>query len=154
MREKSCIFEWYQLVSEARVRLGCSLNENIESYLILTLDHYSADCQLPDQVLAVDFFEGFNYKGRGAIDRLRSTGDRCLILAGFFPDRAQRFNLKSEYFIEIGQQAYHTLAGRSVLHYDPNLFDALCREFVTLTQLLLAMRNCRKVVPFSQDFRH
>lgn len=154
MSSQNRICEWYQLVSEARLRTGCALNENIESYLILTLDHYTSDIQLPNQVLALDFLEGFNHKGRGALDRLRSTGDRCLILAGFFPDRAQRFNLKSDYFIEIGQQAYHALASRSVLHYDPDLFDALCREFVMLTQLLLAMRNCREVITFSKDFRH
>lgn len=145
------ICEWYQLVSEASSRLGCALNDNVESYLILTLDHYSSDIQLADQVLALDFLEGFNNKGRGAIDKLRNTGDRCLILAGFFPSRAQRFNLKPQYFIEIGQQAYHTLAGRSVLQYDPGLFEDLCQEFTTLTRLL---RCCRQIAPFGNDFRH
>lgn len=154
MDQKSRIYEWYQLLSEARLRTGFALHENIESYLILTLDHYTSDLQLPNQVLALDFLEGFNHKGREALDRLRSTGDRCLILAGLFPDRARRFNLKSQYFIDIGQQAYHTLASRSVLHYDPDLFDALCREFVMLTQLLLAMRNCHEIITFSKDFRH
>jgi len=154
MKQNSRIYEWYQLVSEARTHLGCALDDNVESYLILTLDHYTSDIQLPDQILAIDFLEGFYYKGREAIDRLRRTGDRCLILAGFFPDRAQRFNLKSEYFIELGQQAYHTLAGRSILQYDPLLFDALCREFVTLTQVLLTMRQARQITPFGNDFCH
>lgn len=154
MKQTSAIYDWYQLVSEASSRLGCSLNDNVESYLILTLDHYSSDIQLSGQVLALDFLEGFNHEGRAAIDKLRTTGDRCLILAGFFPGRAHHFNLQPRYFIEIGQQAYHTLAGRSVLQYDPQLFDALCREFVTLTRVLLAMRQGRHIAPFGHDFRH
>lgn len=134
--------EWHRLVCEARSRLRYEIDENVENYLVLTLDQYATDKQLSNKVIAIEYLKGLSEPGRGGVERLRSTGDRCLILSGFFPERAERFNLDVEYFIEIGQQAYCVLANNTALKYDPELFNKLCDDFVRLTHVLLTMRGC------------
>lgn len=139
--EPNNISEWYRLVSEASNKVGYVIDENIETYFVLTLDQYATDDDLPKHIIAIDFLEGLSATGQEGVEKLRSTGDRCLIISGFFPESAQRFNVDVNYFIDIGQQAYYVLSSKTHLKYDPDLFSKLGDEFVSLTHLMLAMRK-------------
>ncbi len=139
--KSSNLHEWYDLVYEARGKLGYLLNENLESYLILTLDGHIKDTAMLRNIIAIDFLNSANDTGKNRINQLRITGDRCLLIAGLFPERAQGLNLDNNYFIDMGQQAYYTLAVIRQQNKHADLFNDLAAEFIRLTHILLTMRT-------------
>lgn len=137
------IAEWHTLVLEAQNHVGYTLDENLQSYLVLTLTHYTTDDSLAKTIIGVDFLRHIDLirHGRRGADKLRKVGDRCLILSGFFPQYADKLNVNVEYYYNIGQQAYFTVADCYGIKYDPNLFYKLSHDFTKLTNLLMAMRK-------------
>lgn len=142
--ERTIIAEWCALVDDAMLECGHSIDEVIKHYLVITLDHYSTDCQLSSVVVAIDFLQGLETVGRLSYVQLRQVGDRCLLLAGLFPDRAYKKNVTERYYVNIGRQAYDVLAHVPVKTiYDVKLYQKLSDEFLYLTMLLKAMRNLK-----------
>lgn len=133
--------EWYDLVKETQQQTGLYFDDHIESYLILTLDRFVKDENLFDVPLALEFLNSVNFRTSYSNQKLRRVGDRCLILAGLFPEHAGKVNVSEKYFIEIGQQAYLTLADRSSIKIDPKLFYQLGFRFIDITEVLGAMRK-------------
>ncbi len=135
---------WQTLVDEAANRAGYHCNEVIESYLVLTLDHFTTDKHLSSAVVAIDFLLGLNSLGRESGLKMRRVGDECLLLAGLFPERAERKHVSLEYFIKMGQAAYSILTNAHFQWvYDPKLFSQLSEEFPNLILVLQSMRNIR-----------
>ncbi len=134
--------EWQALVDEASLQAGYHFDNNVEHYLVLTLDHFTTEKSLANVTMAIDFLLAFEKLGRQGGELLRQVGDKCLLLTGLFPERALRKNVSLEYFIGIGQQAYHILADfRFKQIYDNELFDKLSKDFVELIHVLQAMRQ-------------
>ena len=132
--------EWYELVKETQAHTGMHLDEHIESYLILTLDNFVKDEALIDLPIAVEYLRTLNLSKESASQKLRKVGDRCLILSGLFPNHAEKSNVSLSYFIDIGRQAYLTLADRTNFKIDLKLFYNLGFRFIDLKELLNAMR--------------
>lgn len=134
------ISEWHALVLEAQTQLGYEFDEVVQSYLVLTLDKYTTDDSIVNTVLALDFLEGMIGLDCNKICKLRNTGDRCLILSGLFPERAEKSNVSVNYYISIGRESYYLVADRRHNRYDSGLFYQLSKQFTGLTELLGAMR--------------
>jgi len=140
--EPTTIAEWQGLVAEAEVVTGYEFDENLESYLVLTLDRFTTENGLVSSVIALDFLESTSiiHKRNGLV--LRDVGDQCLLLSGLFPERALKKNVSLNYFIGVGQQAYLTLTDIRLKHdFDAELFEQLSHNFVGLMDLLHAMRT-------------
>ena len=138
--------EWHALVEEAMQRSGLVIDDDLKSYLILTLDHFTTKNKIASTVLAIDFLKAVELTGRESGYQIREVGDECLLLSGLFPERALQKNVSLNYFIGLGQHAYHLL-GHQVLpnQWDPELFLELSQHFVGLMDVLHAMRVTPKL---------
>lgn len=140
--EPTTIAEWQALVAEAEVKTGYEFDETLESYLVITLDHYTKKEELITSVIATEFLESTSIATPRDGGQLRGVGDQCLILSGLFPERALQKNVSLTYFIGMGQQAYLALTNvRLKETFDPELYEKLSYSFVGLMDLLNAMRS-------------
>ncbi len=140
--ENTSIAEWQSIIAEAKLRTHYTFDDNIESYLILTLDQYTKKEKLLTSVIALNFLKSINIEKPHDGDQLRNVGDQCLILSGLFPECAIKKNVSLNYFIGIGQRAYLALTNiRLKENFDPVLYKKLSYNFVGLMDLLHAMRS-------------
>lgn len=145
--EPSSQAQWYSLVCDAGSLAGHRLEEDVESYLVLTLDHFTTEIKLASTVLALDFLASINMPNQADAMKLREVGDQCLILSGLFPERALRKHVSLDYFIELGKGAYHSISHQESHPYDPELFYQLSLNFVGLMDILHHMRLLGKSAP-------
>lgn len=137
----SKIAEWQALVLEAEVKSGYSFNENIENYLVITLDDFMMAEDWESSILAIDYLKALELSGKVGVQRLRHVGDQCLLLSGLFPEHALKKNVSLNYFVELGQQAYFIIGTRqNIIDLDPQLFHQLGDNFVGLMDVLHTMR--------------
>jgi hypothetical protein len=136
---------WQELIDEASEQTGYHCDEGVEHYLALTLDRFSTDKNLASVVIALDFLLAINCLGREGGGKIRKVGDECLLIAGLFPERAEKKHVPLEYFIGMGQEAYHQLThAHFKFLYDQALFAKLSKEFPKLIDLLHTMRKIPK----------
>lgn len=132
--------QWQSLVREAAEAATQPLDESLESYLVFLLNRSTRDAQTLAKIMAVEYLQAMHTTGRQGEGRLREVGDHCLLLAGLFPQRAQRRRVRIGYFVDLGRSAYHQLAER-VNQSTAQLYQELSTAFVSLMDVLLAMRE-------------
>ena len=130
---------WHDLVREGEQRAQQRLDEDAESYLVFTLMRHHRDAPLAHRTMALELLEALQRSGRRREDELRDVGDRCLLLAGLYPDLAQRRRVDLGYFIALGRGAYAQLADemRAAL---ARLYAQLAEDFDRLVRVLMAVR--------------
>lgn len=131
---------WRDLVREGESRCGATLDEDAESYLVFTLMRHDRDAPLAHRVMALELLRAFEQGGRLREQDLRDVGDRCLLIAGLYPELAARRRVSVDYFISLGQVAYDDLAQRSRLAL-AELYGQLVRLFARLVRVLLEVRR-------------
>jgi hypothetical protein len=136
--------QWQALINEATVDAHIRLNEDLESYLVFLLMRFSTKPEIAKSVLAIDFLSAFSDNAPDRSGQLQLVGDKCLLLAGLFPGRAERKHVRISYFIHLGQSAYSSLSSVSTPSWAP-LFNALSDAFVPLTDILLTARSLNQV---------
>jgi hypothetical protein len=129
---------WHDLVRDGEAHAGIALGESMQSYLVFVLMRYLRDSGLAAHVLALDWLAAAEQTGRVRADALRDVGDRCLLIAGRFPDLAVRRRVTADYFATLGCSAYHGVAetardGHAVL------FAELARGFGRMVRVLGAL---------------
>lgn len=132
--------QWYRLVNEAQAAAGTHLPEEVESYLVFLLMRFRSRPEMAGRILALDYLRGLLSAGRVRQQRLQEVGDHCLLLSGFFPQRARRLNVSVDYFVDLGQGAYQSLAALDP-HQLGRLFHELGERFVVMMDLLRRMRR-------------
>src|SRR5690606_29073482 len=71
---------------------------------------------------------------------LRDVGDRCLLVAGLFPDLAQRRRVSVDYFVDLGRGAYQAVADAGRDAY-AELFAHLAAGYRELVSVLRRIRG-------------
>ncbi len=133
---------WRSLLKDAGDQSGYHFEENVEQYLSLTLAHFTTQNELANKVFAFDFLLALECLGRRGGMQLRHVGDECLVLAGLFPEFAARKHVSLDYFIGMGQEAYHILSYPTYrMIYDSDLFNKLSADFKRLTIVLQNIRH-------------
>ena len=139
--EPTEIAEWRKLVVEGEQRVGFQPTELVENYMVITLNAHTTNTSIASAVIAYDFLENVHVGSAKNAYELRDVGDRCLILAGLFPDRAKRKNVSKDYFKNLGENAYYVLSfAKLPWECDQTLFYQLFDNFEALIQILKAMR--------------
>jgi len=141
----TALAQWHTLLNEAQAHCALQINEEIESYVIFMLMRHINDAHLANRTLAVDYLTAIQENVNSQQTQLREVGDNCLIIAGLFPQRAEKKLVRISYFVNIGQGAYHMLAERS--NTFATLFDDLAAQFVQLMDILQAMRQVAREIP-------
>jgi len=131
---------WHELVREGESRAHARLDEDLESYLVFTLMRHLGDAPLAHRVMALELLEALLKDGRRRRDELRDVGDRCLLLAGLYPDLAQRRRVSLRYFVTLGQGAYDQLA-QELTRAVAALYAQLARAFAQLVRVLIEVRK-------------
>ncbi|KAB8315358.1 hypothetical protein SD81_032625 [Tolypothrix campylonemoides VB511288] len=129
---------WQALVREAGERAGERLDEARESYLVFVLLKHQRDAQLGARIQALDWLQAQAEARASRADALRDVGDRCLLIAGLYPQLADRRRVTVDYFIELGRGAYQGVAeaGRSAT---AALFEQLAASYRELVRVLRGM---------------
>ena len=141
------ISQWHALVNEAQASTRLILNEVTESYLVFLLMRFSQGSRLVESVVALDFLESMRKPRQLQVELLRDVGDKSLLFCGLFPGIAQQRNVSLSYFSDMGQAAYLTV-GELQEKQSADLYFQLSAQFVTLQQILQAMRG--EYLQFSQ----
>ena len=130
---------WQTLVRDAEIRAHIDLAETQESYLVFTLVRHCRDSLLSDRIVSLELLDGLNIDGELREERLRDVGDRCLLIAGLFPEQARRRCVSNSYYADLGRIAYAELAtwSRSTLS---SLYAELAEMFRWLVNVLRAIR--------------
>ena len=138
--EPTATAQWRSLVRRAGAACETRLDEPVEAYLVFMLMRFVHRTEVGARALALDFLEALQQSITASADRLRDTGDECLLVCGLFPQRVRRRRVPLSYYVDLGRGAYGTLA-RHGAESDAEPFGALASEFLRLMDVLQAMRG-------------
>jgi hypothetical protein len=88
-----------------------------------------------DEALGVRFVKALQSGGSAQRDGLRSVGDTSLFTAGFFSDSLNRGLVDVDYYVQLGELAYGSLAQRGGETLG-DVFDELSSKFSALVEVL------------------
>lgn len=128
---------WHDLVCEGEQRRHLVLGETLESYLVFALMRHCGDAALARRTMALDWLQA--HESPMTPDRLRDVGDRCLLIAGLFPQLAVQRRVSNDYYIDLGRGAYASAAMRAP-RCERSLFAELAQAFRSLVDVLDAIR--------------
>ena len=138
---------WVDLVREAEDGAAIQLDEELESYLVFVLMGHTRDLQLHGNVVALDYLLARAQRGTRRKQELRDVGDRCLLLAGLYPEQAERRMVTVEYFLAMGSGAYDELSS-ALKAAIAQLYCHLAKAFAHLVRVLMELRRrTRDVAP-------
>jgi hypothetical protein len=138
---------WTDLVHEAEDGAATRLDEELESYLVFLLMAHTRDVQLHRNAVAIDFLLAHAASGTRRKQELRDVGDRCLLLAGLYPEQAARRLVNVGYFLDLGSRAYHELAN-ALNASIAELYSHLAEAFARLVRVLMELRRrTRDIAP-------
>jgi hypothetical protein len=151
--EASATALWQELVRDAEGRAARTLGEELESYLVFTLMRHQTHAALAGRVMALEWLESQLAHGRRREEGLRDVGDGCLLIAGLYPERAER-KVSLSYFQDLGRDAYLKL-GADARHGLAELFRQLGKAFAELVRVLFEVRRlAAEAVPLDPGLAH
>ena len=138
--EPTAVAQWQTLVRRAGAACDMRLDEPVEAYLVFMLMRFSDRTEVGARALALEFLQALQQSIGASVDRLRDTGDECLLVCGLFPQRVRRRRVPLSYYVDLGRGAYGTLA-RHGAESDAEPFGVLASQFPRLMEVLQAMRG-------------
>jgi len=138
--ESSELSQWHTLVQEAEQDYGCHLDEAMQSYLVFTLMRFAKNQQLNSHALAIDFLNTHHLSGNLRNEQLRDIGDQCLLVSGLFPQSAEKRQVGTGYYVDLGRSAYHHISTVTQLGI-AELYQQLAESFILLMDLLQTIRQ-------------
>jgi hypothetical protein len=138
---------WQDTIKHAENRCSISLKQELETYLVKLLVHYTPKPELAKQVLATAFLEAKLRQENdpatlGHYLTMQQVGDQCLLMAGLFPQLAEKKLVKISYFVNLGRSAYTSISDRT-----NDLFGLLSFQFVALMDVLQSIRSYPELLP-------
>ncbi|HEX6833701.1 MAG TPA: hypothetical protein VF132_09210 [Rudaea sp.] len=138
---------WVDLVHEAETGAATRLDEELESYLVFLLIAHLRDVHLHHHAMAIDFLLARAESGARRRQELRDVGDRCLLLAGLYPEQAEKRRVSLGYFLDLGSRSYDELS-HALRAGVADLYGRLAAGFARLVRVLIEMRSrMREVGP-------
>lgn len=125
---------WHELVNIAQANANTFLPEELESYLVFLLMRFTDESHLAETVVGLDLLESAHQHGSARSDTLQHVADNCLIIAGLFPNRAERRRVRLTYYIEVGRTAFSQLA------CNDEYFNSHVDRFIDMLDVLNATR--------------
>ena len=127
-----------ELVESAIQRQHLSARAVTSFYLVNLLAGFiHCDQSSPDdnQALGVRFVKALGAAGVHQRHELRHVGDQSLFISGFFADSLHRSLVDIDYYIQLGGQAYGSLARTSAPSLG-DVFDELAEKFTSFVDVL------------------
>lgn len=89
-----------------------------------------------DQPLGVKLVKAMQAAGIAQRDALRQVGDVSLFVSGFFADSLSRGLVDVDYYIQLGERAYGSLAQRTGRDNSSDVFEELSAKFAGFVDVL------------------
>ncbi len=128
-----------ELVESAMQNQHVSANEWTSFYVVNLLTAFVHLDRSPaageDEPLAIRLARATQTAGVAQRDGLRKVGDLSLFISGFFSDSLNRSLVDVDYYIQLGEYAYGSLA-RQGDHALGDVFDELSDKFCTFVDVL------------------
>jgi len=131
---------WQSLVRDAQARASRQLGDDLESYLVFTLMRHLGSTALAEPAMALVYLDALHTAGGARRSQaLQDVGERCLLIAGLYPELAQRRRVSQRYYIELGQGAFRQLADEA-RRAMAELYEGIARQFARLVRVLVELR--------------
>ena len=128
-----------ELVESAMQNQGVSANELTSFYVVNLLAAFVHLDRSPaageDEALGVRLARAMQTAGIAQRDGLRKVGDLSLFISGFFADSLNRSLVDVDYYIQLGEYAYGSLARQSDEALG-DVFDELSGKFTVFVDIL------------------
>lgn len=139
VRNESPVEYFRELVESAMQRQQLSAHQLTSFYLVNLLAGFVHFDRLPaagdDEPLGVRFVKALQEAGVRQRDELRQVGDLSLFISGFFADSLTRSLVDIDYYIQLGENAYGSLARRGDGTFG-DVFDELSGKFPAFVDVL------------------
>lgn len=137
LRNESPTEFFRELVESAMVNQRVSANAHTSVYVVHLLAGFADGSRPPagDEPLGARLAQSLQAAGCVQRTGLRSVGDQSLFISGFFADSLSRSLVDVDYYIQLGECAYRSLARQG----DGGLgevFDELSDKFTTFVDVL------------------
>lgn len=139
VRHESPVEYFRELVQSAMERQHLDAREVTSFYVVnllagfVHLDRSAAAGD--DEALGVRFVKALGAGGVKQRDQLRQVGDLSLFISGFFSDSLNRSLVDVDYYIQLGEHAYGSLARRGDAPFG-DVFDELADKFTAFVDVL------------------
>lgn len=150
--EQSVLSQWYELITEARKASLITLTEDTESYLVFLLMRFMNNPAIAGDLLSTEYLTGLanDHQIREAL--LQDVGDKCLLMSGLFPERAEKKRVRISYFVKLGQSAYTIVGQLAAKKGVATLYTNLSQDFVSMMDVLQTTRGleenlCSQLTP-------
>ena len=128
-----------ELVESAMEHQHVAVRDLTSFYLVNLLTGFvhldRSSSAVADEALGVRLAKALQSPGSAQRDSLRRVGDTSLFISGFFADSLTRSLVDVDYYIQLGERAYGSLARRG----DPafgDVFDELAGKFAAFVDVL------------------
>jgi hypothetical protein len=136
VRSESPIEYFRELVDAAMRHQQVAAQEHTSFYLVNLLAGFTHfDCSIDEEALGVRFVKALGAEGLRQRDELRHVGDLSLFISGFFSDSLNRSLVDIDYYIQLGEHAYGSLARRRAGVFG-DVFDELSGKFPAFVDVL------------------
>lgn len=139
VRNESPVEYFRELVEAAMQRQQLSARELTSFYLVNLLAgfvHFDRSPAAEDaEPLGVRFVKALQEAGVRQRDELRQVGDLSLFISGFFADSLTRSLVDIDYYMQLGEHAYGSLARQGDVTFG-DVFDELSGKFPAFVDVL------------------
>ncbi len=142
LTDKTAIALWQRVIQHAEGRCAIALGKEFENYLISLLIRYTTQPEIAKQVMSIAYLDALSLGKKERSISLQQVGDQCLLLAGLFPQIAERRHVKITYFVHLGRTAYAEISEKS-----NDFFWTLAWHFITLMDVLQSIRPIANLQP-------
>jgi hypothetical protein len=129
-----------EVLANALSRQGMAASEPTEFYLVGLLGDY-ARARLPDEPLSLKLAGTAQADPGARVRALKEVGDTSLYLTGFFADSLRRKLVGVDYYMDLGQAAYHELARRLPTSSVADVYAELSGKFPRFVEVLTEVRH-------------
>ena len=138
LRSESPAEYFKELVEAAMEHQHVAVRDLTSFYLVNLLTgfvHFDRSATASEEPLGIRFARALQTGGSRQRDGLREVGDQSLFVSGFFADSLNRTFIDIDYYIQLGECAYASLARQG----DPafgDVFDELAEKFPACVDVL------------------
>lgn len=139
VRKESPVEYFRELVDSAIQRQHVAAGELTSFYLVRLLTSFIHSDRSAgagdDEPLGVRFVKALGTGGARQRDELRQVGDQSLFISGFFSESLKRSAVDVDYYIQLGEHAYGSLAQHDHGSF-ADVFDELAGKFPAFVDVL------------------
>ena len=138
--EKTALGAFYKLVQEGQDKIGVSLEQDLEAFLVFALLRNMDQIYLKDVNFALEILDAIQTTH---INQLEVILDKSLIIGGLYPKRVSKLGVSPNYIYGVGMMACDHLVAyyKKIRSGYADIYNKIKRRFEILIVLLQSLRR-------------